>query len=89
MRSGAAPPELILYAGYVACNGHGEAEGWDELLTAPDLRAALVCAIVWRAIKENVIEELMFGANGTRKERLEGMEREMLGDDGKSCIISS
>jgi len=60
VRRRVAVKELVLHAGYVAdCGDKGEA-GWDELLSEPDLRVALVRGIVWKIVKEKVLDSLLF-----------------------------
>jgi len=75
--------ELVLHAGSVAdCGDEGEA-GWDALLTEPDLRVALVCGIVWKIVKDKVLESLLFGGTESQSKALAAQERSMINSDGK------
>ncbi|GAB7344163.1 hypothetical protein MBLNU457_2056t1 [Dothideomycetes sp. NU457] len=74
--------ELVMYAGYVGdCGDRGEV-GWDELLSKPDLRVALVCGIIWKIVKERVLESLFFGATEAQIKSLAAQEKSMEKSDG-------
>lgn len=74
--------ELVMYVGYVGdCGDKGE-DGWDELLSTPSLRVALVCGIIWKIVKERVLDSLLFGATEAQTKSLAAQEKSMVKLDG-------
>ena len=82
VRSRMAVRELVMYVGYVGdCGDKGE-DGWDELLSTPSLRVALVCGIIWKIVKERVLDSLLFGATEAQTKSLAAQEKSMVKLDG-------
>ena len=79
--------QLIRYIGSIALSGDNGAESWQELLTGENSRQAVIWGIIGRALKENVFDELYFGAWPELERKLASMEREQVQQDGKSRPI--
>lgn len=76
--------QLIRYIGCLAMGGKKGREGWEELVSTPEMREALVVGIMGRALKEHIFSDLYFGASDELKQDLIDLERRMRDEDGES-----
>jgi hypothetical protein len=76
---------LIRYIGRLAMGGPAGEQGWIELLADRQCREALVMAVVGRALKEHVFDDLLFGASEEVKEALHQVDVRFQNVDGKNC----
>ncbi|KAK4503843.1 hypothetical protein PRZ48_004758 [Zasmidium cellare] len=74
--------QLIRYIGCLSQGGKNGVKAWEDLVTSPDTREALVFGIVGRALKEHVFSDLWFGGNAEQKEELKALEKSGAGGDG-------
>lgn len=67
--------QLIRYIGCLAIGGKEGKKAWEELLTSPDKREALLFGIIGRALKEHVFSDLWFGGSPEEWRDLSEKER--------------
>lgn len=73
---------LVRYVGSIAMGDGNGAEGWQEVLTDNASRSAVVWGVLGKALKDNVFDELYFGAWPELQAKLEQMERGQAQQDG-------
>lgn len=73
---------LVRYVGCIAMGGKNGAEGWQKLFTDDVSRKGVVWGVLGRALKENVFDEVYFGAWPELEAKLKQMEREQVSQGG-------
>lgn len=74
---------LVRYVGSIAMGGGSGSKGWQELLTDETSRRAVVWGVVGKTLKENVFDQLYFGAWPELETKLQKMEQAQALQDGE------
>ena len=77
--------QLVRYIGCISMGGGKGEQSWKELLTDHASRKAMFWGVMGKALKENIFDELYFGAWPELEARVRRMEQQHATQDGESA----